>query len=142
MLRAAFAPSTFPVAVSSRLHLGRERRDVVRAVVAEAVDEERGRAGDAGQVGGLDVLRDTGRVLAALQLLGEAVDVEAELLGVPEEVGQGQLVAVGKPLRDVFGLAVHRGGLDIPVWVSWLALVVAGALAYFGFRQNIHLARF
>ena len=28
------------------------------------------------------------------------------------------------------------GGLEIPVWVSWLALVVSGALAYFGFRQN------
>jgi len=45
-------------------------------------------------------------------------------------------------LRIIFGWSAQIGGLDIPVWVSWLALVVFGALAYFGFRQNIRLARF
>ena len=40
------------------LHRSRERGDVVRAVVADAVDEERRRAGDAAQVGRVDVLGD------------------------------------------------------------------------------------
>jgi hypothetical protein len=31
---------------------------------------------------------------------------------------------------------VEIGGLSIPFWVSWLALPVAGALAYFGFTQK------
>ncbi len=39
-------------------------------------------------------------------------------------------------LRIIFGWSAQIGGLDIPLWASWLALVVAGALAYFGFRQN------
>jgi type VI protein secretion system component VasF len=40
-------------------------------------------------------------------------------------------------VRIIFGWSAQIGGLDIPVWVSWLAVVIAGALAYFGFRQNI-----
>jgi hypothetical protein len=39
-------------------------------------------------------------------------------------------------LRVIFGWQVEIGGLSIPVWVSWLALPVAGALAYFGFTLN------
>ena len=49
------------------------------------------------------------------------------------------IIAVAHLLRIIFGWPAQIGGLDIPVWVSWLALVVAGALAYFGFRQNIRL---
>ena len=52
------------------------------------------------------------------------------------------IIAVAHLLRIIFGWSAQIGGLDIPVWLSWLALVVAGALAYFGFRQNISLARF
>ena len=47
------------------------------------------------------------------------------------------VIAVSHLLRIVFGWSAQIGGLDIPVWVSWLALVVSGALAYFGFRQNL-----
>ena len=72
--------------VSGRPHLGAgradggaERRDVVGAVVPLAVDEERRRAGDAAQVGRLDVLRDPGLVDVPAQLVVEPVDVEAEL---------------------------------------------------------------
>jgi hypothetical protein len=50
------------------------------------------------------------------------------------------VVAVAHLLRAIFGWGAQIGGLEIPVWLSWLALVVAGALAYFGFRQNIRPA--
>jgi TRAP-type C4-dicarboxylate transport system permease small subunit len=39
-------------------------------------------------------------------------------------------------LRIIFGWQAEIGGLSIPFWVSWLALPVTGALAYFGFMQN------
>ena len=45
-------------------------------------------------------------------------------------------IAVTHLLRIIFGWSAQIGGLDIPFWVSWLAVVVSGALAYFGFRQN------
>ena len=51
------------------------------------------------------------------------------------------IIAVAHLLRIIFGWGAQIGGLDIPVWVSWLALVVAGALAYFGFRQNSRAER-
>src|SRR5919197_1995235 len=47
-----------------RAHLARERLEVVGAVVAAAVDEERRRAGDAAGIGLLDVLGDARRELA------------------------------------------------------------------------------
>jgi hypothetical protein len=40
-------------------------------------------------------------------------------------------------LRIIFGWPARIGGLDIPLWASWLALVVTGALAYFGFRHSV-----
>jgi hypothetical protein len=46
------------------------------------------------------------------------------------------IMAVLHLLRIIFGWPVRIGGLDIPLWASWLALVVAGALAYFGFRLS------
>jgi len=39
-------------------------------------------------------------------------------------------------LRIILGWHVEIGGLNIPFWVSWLAVVVAGFLAYFGFMQK------
>jgi TRAP-type C4-dicarboxylate transport system permease small subunit len=47
------------------------------------------------------------------------------------------IVAAAHLLRIIFGWPVQIGGVGIPMWLSWLALVVTGALAYFGFRQNI-----
>ena len=47
------------------------------------------------------------------------------------------VIAVLHLLRIIFGWPAQIGGLDIPLWASWLALVVTGALAYFGFRQNV-----
>ena len=46
------------------------------------------------------------------------------------------VIAVLHLLRIIFAWPAQIGGLDIPLWASWLALVVTGALAYFGFRQN------
>ena len=46
------------------------------------------------------------------------------------------VVAVAHLLRIILGWRVEIAGLDIPFWVSWLAVLVAGALAYFGFTQK------
>jgi hypothetical protein len=43
------------------------------------------------------------------------------------------LVALGHALRIVFGASVVIQGDAIPIWVSWIALIVAGLLAYEGF---------
>ena len=45
-------------------------------------------------------------------------------------------VAIAHLLRIILGWQVEIGGLIIPFWVSWLGVLVAGALAYFGFTQN------
>jgi hypothetical protein len=47
------------------------------------------------------------------------------------------IIAVSHLLRIIFGWSAQIGDLAIPVWASWLAVVIAGALAYFGFRQNL-----
>ncbi len=39
-------------------------------------------------------------------------------------------------LRIIFGWQAEIGGLNIPFWVSWLALFVTGGLAYLGFTQK------
>src|SRR5580704_1099285 len=55
-----------------------QRLQVVRAVVAPAVDEERWRARDAARVGAGDVLGDSRCVNAAAQLIPKSLDVEAD----------------------------------------------------------------
>ena len=52
------------------------------------------------------------------------------------------IIALLHLLRVIFGWPAQIGGLDIPLWASWLALIVSGALAWFGFRQSVHLERF
>jgi hypothetical protein len=44
------------------------------------------------------------------------------------------IVAALHLLRIVFGWTAEIGGLAIPMWASWFGLVVAGGLAYSGFR--------
>ena len=46
------------------------------------------------------------------------------------------VVAIMHLLRIIFGWQVEIGGLSIPFWVSWLGILVAGALSYFGFTQR------
>ena len=46
------------------------------------------------------------------------------------------IVAALHLARVIFGWPARIGGLDIPLWASWLALIVSGGLAYFGFRLS------
>ena len=46
------------------------------------------------------------------------------------------VIAVLHLVRVIFSWPARIGGLDIPLWARWPALVIAGALAYFGFAQN------
>jgi hypothetical protein len=46
------------------------------------------------------------------------------------------VVGIVHLLRIIIGWHVEIGSLNIPFWVSWLAVLGAGALAYFGFAQN------
>ena len=46
------------------------------------------------------------------------------------------LVALGHLLRFVFGLSLVVQGVSIPLWASWIAIVVTGYLAYEGFRLS------
>ena len=58
---------------------GRQRVEVVGAVVPLSVDEEGGGSGRAADVGGLDVLGDPRLVDVASEVVVEAVDVEVEI---------------------------------------------------------------
>jgi hypothetical protein len=42
------------------------------------------------------------------------------------------VVAIVHLLRIILGWPVEVGGVSIPFWLSWLALLASGALAYFG----------
>jgi hypothetical protein len=44
------------------------------------------------------------------------------------------LVAIGHLLRIAFGASLVIQSTSIPMWVSWVAFIVAGFLAYEGFR--------
>lgn len=46
------------------------------------------------------------------------------------------IVAVAHLLRLFAGWEVVVGGLAIPVWVSWIGLIFAGALAVMVWREN------
>ena len=43
------------------------------------------------------------------------------------------VVAIAHLLHVILGWQVEIGGVSIPFWLSWLAVLVAGAFAYFGF---------
>jgi hypothetical protein len=51
------------------------------------------------------------------------------------------LVALLHLARVAFGLSAVIGGWSVPMWLSWVALIVAGALAYFGFSLARQPAR-
>jgi phosphoglycerol transferase MdoB-like AlkP superfamily enzyme len=51
------------------------------------------------------------------------------------------LVALLHLARVVFGWSAVIGGWSVPMWLSWVALIVAGALAYFGFSLARQSAR-
>src|SRR5919197_2839070 len=78
--------------------LARQRLQVVGAVVAPAVDEERRRAGDAALVGLVDVFGDAWRELPPPQVLAEALDVQAEALGGGEKLARRERILVVEQL--------------------------------------------
>jgi len=51
------------------------------------------------------------------------------------------LVALLHLLRVLMGWPVLIGGWMVPMWVSWIAVVVAGALGYFGLRLTARKSR-
>ena len=46
------------------------------------------------------------------------------------------IVAVGHLARIMLSLPVDVGGLNIPMWVSWLGMVVPGSLSAWGFMAG------
>jgi hypothetical protein len=46
------------------------------------------------------------------------------------------IIAIVQLLRVVFAWPVQIGTVNIPLWCSVLAFVIAGTFAYLGFRQN------
>ena len=44
------------------------------------------------------------------------------------------LITLLQLIRIVMGWAVTLNGADVPFWASWIAVIVAGALSFAGFR--------
>lgn len=44
------------------------------------------------------------------------------------------LIAVLQLIRIMMGWHVTLNGIDVPIWASWIAVIVAGALSFVGFR--------
>jgi hypothetical protein len=45
------------------------------------------------------------------------------------------VIAVLQAVRALYQWPVNVAGVDIPVWVSWVAVVVAGSLSVWAFRS-------
>ena len=46
------------------------------------------------------------------------------------------LIALGHGFRAALQVPAQVGGTSIPIWVSWVAVVVAGALCVWAFRSS------
>ena len=46
------------------------------------------------------------------------------------------LIAILHALRLAYGWPAVIGGWAVPMWLSWAALIIAGYLAYQGFRLS------
>ena len=46
------------------------------------------------------------------------------------------LIALGHGIRAVLGVPAQLGATTIPIWVSWVAVVVAGVLCVWAFRSS------
>jgi phosphoglycerol transferase MdoB-like AlkP superfamily enzyme len=51
------------------------------------------------------------------------------------------LVALLHLVRIIFGWNAMLGSWSVPMWLSWVALIVTGALAYFGFSLATQSSR-
>ena len=47
------------------------------------------------------------------------------------------LIAFLQLIRIVMGWSITFNGIDVPFWASWVAITVAGALSFVGFRAVI-----
>src|SRR6185503_17931898 len=143
--RATNGGLTHELAGARRFHGRRERRDVVGAVVAERVDEEGWRAGDAREIRRVDVLCDPAGARTRSQIVLESLDVEPEVPGVADEIAVTERVlaleqevvhlpertllcrrfrCLGRPLRvrmDVVQRQVPPRVVDIAVLAQELA---------------------
>ncbi len=46
------------------------------------------------------------------------------------------LVALLQAVRAIAGWAVQIGSFQVPVWFSWIVVIVAGSLAVWAFRSR------
>ena len=44
------------------------------------------------------------------------------------------LIALLQLIRIVMGWSIALNGINVPFWASWIAVTVAGALSFVGFR--------
>ncbi len=51
------------------------------------------------------------------------------------------LIALLQLIRIVMGWSVTLNGVDVPFWASWIAVTVAGALSFVGFRAQLKAGR-
>ena len=51
------------------------------------------------------------------------------------------LIALLHLVRIIFGWSAMLGSWSVPMWLSWVALIVTGALAYFGFSLATQSSR-
>jgi hypothetical protein len=51
------------------------------------------------------------------------------------------LIALLHLVRIIFGWSATLGSWNVPMWLSWVALIVTGALAYFGFSLAMQSSR-
>jgi hypothetical protein len=51
-------------------------------------------------------------------------------------------VALFHLVRIFMAWTVDIGDWSVPMWFSWIGLIVAGGLAFFGFRLAAHEARY
>ncbi|NOJ48519.1 hypothetical protein [Bradyrhizobium archetypum] len=47
------------------------------------------------------------------------------------------LIALLQLIRIAMGWHVTLNGVDVPIWASWIAVIVAGALSFVGFRATM-----
>jgi hypothetical protein len=48
------------------------------------------------------------------------------------------LIALVQALRIVLGWTVVIGSWNAPMWISWVAILIAGTLSYFAFNLRPH----
>ena len=47
------------------------------------------------------------------------------------------VIALLQLIRIVMGWSITLNGIDVPFWASWIAVMVAGALSFVGFRATM-----